>query len=684
MIHTINLTGYSAIPVDCRALILGTAKSYGIEQLQIITDYTWAGLAITATFVTATGAVKMLVDPDGTVKVPPEATANPTNAIQSYIVFVGVADGVQRISCDLPYRVRDHVPIDGVASKPTPNEWQQYIAETQKIINKAVPQEGNVGQVLTKTADGSEWSDLTGGGTGSDGVQIDDSVISTDFVWSSRNTVDRLTSEFNQKAPIVQGELVADYPMAVKSYIRPIQDGSGDPSPDNVRPIRSVTEIKTIKCGRNLLNLDGREIVANLPFPDTSKRELNGNKLFVGISGNNYFANDKILSYSVIDNVVQVSSKGSAYGIGFDIPVVPGMQLKFSSKKSSFNAFVRIGTYSKDGVYKRTQDGSASELNITIADGEYWVVIVFGSEANKECTYNNIQLELNSTFTAYEPYHGEIYTQTLPEEVYGGIYEWDTGKLTVTQKKQILTGEEDWRAFPKNDYGAYIYHAQFEDCKPGYFTSLCSHFTNFQSAWNTKGKWYYSDNQTIVSKYFNTSFENASEWKNYLAQQKVNGTPVTLVYQLQTPRIIQLPKHLILSKLGITTVYSDSGDTEVTARQCCEVDVPESTISYLKGYTDKAKNDAFAHANSVSGNALQAANRYTDEKIASGEFNGKSAYEIAVENGFIGSEQQWVESLKGNDGKTPEKGVDYWTNADQQSIVNDVLQALPKWNGGVF
>ena len=166
MIHTINLTGYSAIPVDCRALILGTAKSYGIEQLQIITDDTWAGLAITATFVTATSAVKMLVDPDGAVKVPPEATANPTNAIPGRIVFAGVADGVQRISCDLQYRVMAHAPIDGTASKPTPNEWQQYIAETQKIINKAVPQEGNVGQVLTKTADGSEWADPAGGGSG--------------------------------------------------------------------------------------------------------------------------------------------------------------------------------------------------------------------------------------------------------------------------------------------------------------------------------------------------------------------------------------------------------------------------------------------------------------------------------------------------------------------------------------
>lgn len=40
--------------------------------------------------------------------------------------------------------------------------------------------------------------------------------------------------------------------------------------------------------------------------------------------------------------------------------------------------------------------------------------------------------------------------------------------------------------------------------------------------------------------------------------------------------------------------------------------------------------------------------------------------------------------VKGTDGKTPVKGTDYWTVADKQSIVNDVLAALPKWTGGSY
>ena len=38
----------------------------------------------------------------------------------------------------------------------------------------------------------------------------------------------------------------------------------------------------------------------------------------------------------------------------------------------------------------------------------------------------------------------------------------------------------------------------------------------------------------------------------------------------------------------------------------------------------------------------------------------------------------------GVDGYTPVRGVDYWTDADQQAIVDDVLAALPAWEGGSY
>lgn len=53
--------------------------------------------------------------------------------------------------------------------------------------------------------------------------------------------------------------------------------------------------------------------------------------------------------------------------------------------------------------------------------------------------------------------------------------------------------------------------------------------------------------------------------------------------------------------------------------------------------------------------------------------NGKSAYEMAVENGFVGTEAEWLESLKGDDGKdgtNGKAGVDGKDGADGKDGVN--------------
>jgi hypothetical protein len=108
--------------------------------------------------------------------------------------------------------------------------------------------------------------------------------------------------------------------------------------------------------------------------------------------------------------------------------------------------------------------------------------------------------------------------------------------------------------------------------------------------------------------------------------------------------------------------------------------------------------------------------------------DGKSAYQIAVDKGFKGTEEEWLASLKGKNGKdgkdgkdgvdgkngqdgqdgkdgytpikgvdyfdgkdgadgadghTPVKGQDYWTEADKQEIVDDVIAEIPSDEGGV-
>ena len=64
--------------------------------------------------------------------------------------------------------------------------------------------------------------------------------------------------------------------------------------------------------------------------------------------------------------------------------------------------------------------------------------------------------------------------------------------------------------------------------------------------------------------------------------------------------------------------------------------------------------------------------------------DGASAYEIAVKHGFEGTEEEWLESLKGEPGKTPVKGEDYYTEADKAEMVDAVIAALPVSNGEVL
>lgn len=67
--------------------------------------------------------------------------------------------------------------------------------------------------------------------------------------------------------------------------------------------------------------------------------------------------------------------------------------------------------------------------------------------------------------------------------------------------------------------------------------------------------------------------------------------------------------------------------------------------------------------------------------------DGKSAYALAVENGYKGTVDEWLASLKGADGAdgadghTPVKGTDYFTEDDIAEIVEAVIDTLPDGDG---
>lgn len=62
------------------------------------------------------------------------------------------------------------------------------------------------------------------------------------------------------------------------------------------------------------------------------------------------------------------------------------------------------------------------------------------------------------------------------------------------------------------------------------------------------------------------------------------------------------------------------------------------------------------------------AKRYVDEVlVGEGALQGKSAYQIALDNGFIGSEVEWLESLMGQSPHIGENG--HWIIGDKDTGV---------------
>lgn len=102
---------------------------------------------------------------------------------------------------------------------------------------------------LKALEDGVAAGDFKGdkGDTGADGKdapQIDDTAISADNPWSSKHIVDMLCPPLEESGNPVVCYPMGGYPLGVTVNWEPTQEGTGDPSPENVRPIAGRTAVQ--------------------------------------------------------------------------------------------------------------------------------------------------------------------------------------------------------------------------------------------------------------------------------------------------------------------------------------------------------------------------------------------------------------------------------------------------------
>lgn len=164
--NEIRLDRYCAQAEGVRGrLVLGTWNSYGIEQLQLVLGDGWEGRTVTAVFhgpKTSAGTT-VLAGSDGLVDVPQEATAA---AGCGTITIVGVDADSQRISVDIPYVVMSHAPVTGQAPDPTPDIWQQFVAQVEADADRAEQAAGDAAKSAEAAAESAKQAEQAGADIG--------------------------------------------------------------------------------------------------------------------------------------------------------------------------------------------------------------------------------------------------------------------------------------------------------------------------------------------------------------------------------------------------------------------------------------------------------------------------------------------------------------------------------------
>ena len=220
-------------------------------------------------------------------------------------------------------------------------------------------------------------------------AEIDDTAIDGD-TWSSKHIADMLCPKVEKSGTLVQMDgLVEGYPLGVKVSWTPTQEGSGDPSPENVRPIKGRTEVKVERCGENLLNIK--------PF-DTSKNK--GITFEYTPNGGVHIQGTASASADSPTFPVWHLPPGKYYGLDMGAGIAASIVVLRNGSKLWLNT---------KGIFEIL----AGDVT------KYWYAIVANGATLNNTIYPYI-VPGTTAPTAYTPYIGSTNTLTLPETVYGG------------------------------------------------------------------------------------------------------------------------------------------------------------------------------------------------------------------------------------------------------------------------
>lgn len=361
------------------------------------------------------------------------------------------------------------------------------------------------------------------GADGKDAPQIDDTTVTDSAPWSSKHIIDTLCPPLEETGNPVVCYPVENYPLGVTASWEPVQKGSGEPSPDNIRPISGRDAVSVERCGENLLNPKKNRYNTYTPYGLTIT--------YLG------------------DNLVHL--EGTYQENGGSFAILDSNQNLLAGRGLKITGFTVEGTKQKYSLYGlRTKNETVIAMSAQFTKGDAIdmtvAVVVSGTTPPTE----------------YTPYRGDTLALTLPSTVYGGTVDAVTGEGQETWK--IATIDAKKIKFSSSSNGVY-WNLPHHTADGATVASkiICSHFISSTFSVNEPSASFFTQPNRLQNL-----FSSVDELNDYCAAQYAAGTPVQIVYQsLKEPvPFTATGAQPIPALSGANTLMTDADSATVTGR----------------------------------------------------------------------------------------------------------------------
>lgn len=410
--------------------------------------------------------------------------------------------------------------VQGVQGEKGDTGAQGPVGETGPVGPK-----GDTGPQGERGEQGPQGEIGPEGPAGKDGVQIDDAAVSEDAPWSSKHIIDMLCPPLEESGNPVVCYPVAGYPLGVKAKWEPMQEGSGTPSPENIRPIKGRASVTVERCGANLSK------ISDISTP---------NKTLTPVELPTEIVADIEISFDTLN--AEIENVGTA----FFLNKADGKWKAITVQDFGISTAGKIPNGRKTAVFH----GVAFKTVET--------VIIENGYCKWSGNVNNFCVSLIQN-APYKPYIGQTNTLTLPETVYGGEVDAVTGDAKGTWQVKSLDGTEGW-AIRDTYIGIYNLLSPTDSGK-----AICTHFEVRRSYGGDC--LIITDIGTVYLGRVLSDKYTVDTWCAYLAAQHEAGTPVQICYKLATPTTFTATGAQPLPALsGTNTILTDADSATVTGR----------------------------------------------------------------------------------------------------------------------